>query len=763
MTDLRISQLPLATGPTAPAPTDVTALDGSTTRKAPLSSLADAIRPMASQAEAEAGTNADKGMSPLTTAQAIAAQALVPSNIGTSVQAYSDNLTTLSAVAPGTAGTSILALSLAADVRNFLDTAPYVADRASLKSLDTTKDTVAILYEAGREGVFNFKSGDYSSLVTADTQEGVYVKATAIASSAGAWVRFFDGSADVKWFGAKGDYATDDTTAISAWVAFAGSTGAPLYLSSGIYKCTNNLVLPKGIKIRGAGSAKIGTFPQYDLYNKSNLRPGYKNLISGSNIIFSGTPTNNVAAFGNGIVDAKPMLVYNHLAPCEISGVGFIQDMDVYTAGGALTTKATDNRAVNYTHGMLHRGTLSRFEDVTIFGYFFTSVAQPMARGLVHANVAGDDGGIGNDPDYPKFISCYISSGVLITGDSSPQPEGNTGSEWLGSNFFGCDHHTRADSDPLIPCLHIDVNLSTVQQGRGHSFSSSSFRTCADDAIKLDHCSDILFAGMTTEFSEVAGVPGLSNQGTIVGTANTANVTIAGVAGSGTLGLDLLRTTIGRNLTVVGETNGRGGAFYPTRTWGYIAGSTLTVTGGVLAPTSSYHPVSSTGNPNITSFDLTGIKDLEFITLVRSGSGVITITEGSNISLRRGWATLTLDAASDTIVFQRRGSNVFLINETASGGSSDLREIPQLIKRQFVFSVPALASGGTGSTQTVSFAEAAFGDGFGTLGSSVTLQGMTTHCSVSAAGSVVIRFNNQTGSTTTAITNATFTVYLFKA
>src|SRR6478609_2509645 len=74
MADIRISQLPLATGGTAPAPADVVALDGTTTRKAPLSSLADVIRPMASQAEAEEGVNSVNGMSPLTTAQAISAQ-----------------------------------------------------------------------------------------------------------------------------------------------------------------------------------------------------------------------------------------------------------------------------------------------------------------------------------------------------------------------------------------------------------------------------------------------------------------------------------------------------------------------------------------------------------------------------------------------------------------------------------------------------------------------------------------------------------------
>lgn len=75
MADIRINQLPLATGGTAPAPSDVVALDGTTTRKAPLSSLGDVVRPFASQAEAEAGTNNTKTMTPLTTAQAIDALA----------------------------------------------------------------------------------------------------------------------------------------------------------------------------------------------------------------------------------------------------------------------------------------------------------------------------------------------------------------------------------------------------------------------------------------------------------------------------------------------------------------------------------------------------------------------------------------------------------------------------------------------------------------------------------------------------------------
>lgn len=78
MADVRVNQLPLATGPTAPMQSDFVPIDGTNTRKATLLSLADVINPPASQAEAEAGIDAVKRMTPLLTAQAIAVQAATP-------------------------------------------------------------------------------------------------------------------------------------------------------------------------------------------------------------------------------------------------------------------------------------------------------------------------------------------------------------------------------------------------------------------------------------------------------------------------------------------------------------------------------------------------------------------------------------------------------------------------------------------------------------------------------------------------------------
>src|SRR5690606_3413230 len=50
-----------------------------------------------------------------------------------------------------------------------------VDDRTALKALDTSHFSAAYLMESGREGQFVFRSGDYSTEVTNDPNEGVYV------------------------------------------------------------------------------------------------------------------------------------------------------------------------------------------------------------------------------------------------------------------------------------------------------------------------------------------------------------------------------------------------------------------------------------------------------------------------------------------------------------------------------------------------------------------------------------------------------------
>lgn len=71
LADIRVNQLPLATGPTAPMQSDVVPIDGATTRKTTIQSLVEIGRPVASQAEALAGIDSVKVMTALTVQQKI--------------------------------------------------------------------------------------------------------------------------------------------------------------------------------------------------------------------------------------------------------------------------------------------------------------------------------------------------------------------------------------------------------------------------------------------------------------------------------------------------------------------------------------------------------------------------------------------------------------------------------------------------------------------------------------------------------------------
>lgn len=103
----------------------------------------------------------------------------------------------------------------------------------------------------------------WSSASTATDDGGSVIKPTSNAG-AGRWLRIVTGPIDVKWFGAKGDNSTDNSTALAAWLASAAVYGA-LYISDGSYAYSTPLVYTenpagnwrngdKTISITGAGA-----------------------------------------------------------------------------------------------------------------------------------------------------------------------------------------------------------------------------------------------------------------------------------------------------------------------------------------------------------------------------------------------------------------------------------------------------------------------------------------------------------------------------
>lgn len=100
--------------------------------------------------------------------------------------------------------------------------ASTVATVTALKGLATSSIKTTVLTADGRAGIFNFLAGDYSTHVSTDTNEGVYIKADDTAATSGAWVRLFDFVTYYsRWFGTVNDYSTDNTTVINSIIEVA--------------------------------------------------------------------------------------------------------------------------------------------------------------------------------------------------------------------------------------------------------------------------------------------------------------------------------------------------------------------------------------------------------------------------------------------------------------------------------------------------------------------------------------------------------------
>jgi len=136
----------------------------------------------------------------------------------------------------------------------------------ALKAVDTSDYNGVLVLESGKDGWFVWASGDYSAEVAADTSEAIYVKATAIAATVGVWVRRDTAQGfNVKWWGAKGDGTTNDTTAFTNAMAYIQAnwwaTGSPenvvaqLNIPAGLFIIDGDaeLELSDYLRIKGQG------------------------------------------------------------------------------------------------------------------------------------------------------------------------------------------------------------------------------------------------------------------------------------------------------------------------------------------------------------------------------------------------------------------------------------------------------------------------------------------------------------------------------
>lgn len=262
MVDIRINQLPLDG---TPAPTDLVPIDNGTTRSTTIQALTESGRPTASQAEAEAGTDAVKSMSPLTTKQAVDFYGLTKSGnlagLTNTVTARSNlglgSAAVESASSFATAAQGVLADGSAQKTQNLADLANLETARGKLGDFATEAAFVAatiaapILYvvTAGYSA-----AGDGGGHMKKRISTPVPIEAWHKQSADGAWWEIASSKIAPQMLGAVGNGVANDTTALTNAGNAAVALGRKLWLLSGSIYLFTQWVIPNNCEVEAEGS-----------------------------------------------------------------------------------------------------------------------------------------------------------------------------------------------------------------------------------------------------------------------------------------------------------------------------------------------------------------------------------------------------------------------------------------------------------------------------------------------------------------------------
>lgn len=234
----------------------------------------------------------------------------------------------------------------AAILGSYGDVVRSVATITALKAFNPDLTTRVFLTDANRAGLFVWRTGDYSTEVATDTQNGVYVKHDDTAATSGAWVRAHDDIINVQWFGAVGDGVTSDQTAFAGALAtafkniYVPATGSSYILTSLSAVNKERLYGPGVVSVSGT-ITHIPTIPQNTSADLAQLsiidldwQPSQTGALIGSTkkcpIFIQTTRTGGYGAYGNIYVQG---LVSDSVAATEFD-VGVTAFMSAQNNGG---------------------------------------------------------------------------------------------------------------------------------------------------------------------------------------------------------------------------------------------------------------------------------------------------------------------------------------------------------------------------------------------------------------------------------------------
>jgi len=326
-----------------------------------------------------------------------------------------------------TAGTRTVSLvDPAAALVNF--TWP-VATRTAMAGLSTSQMTSVYLLEAGRQGQFQWNSGNLSTQVTGDTQQGIYVPPSSDTTGAsGAWVRVYVGAVAVEWFGAVGDGSTNDATAINAAI----SVGIVALLANKVYAISSTINLTSDSKVLMGLGRSGGVFN-----SSSQLGAVLKwTGSSGGRMVQAGSLTGGVDMHGGGLLNVQ--LDGNSLANVglqvqTIDSAQFenIKILNLHDNSGAIALFLTSGTASFAPVNCVYRCSFRNIE-----------IQVPGATNGIYNNTAATSGGGQNTTfcvfenihiEYLNGLGCYISAMDDCTFNNIATSRNNTGT---GANFY---------------------------------------------------------------------------------------------------------------------------------------------------------------------------------------------------------------------------------------------------------------------------------------------------------------------------------------
>lgn len=575
MPDIRINQLPLASGGTSPAPADFVAIDGTTTRKAPLSALGDVIRPFASQAQAEAGVSADTSMSPLTTAQAIDVQAASAAQ-----GAKADTAMQPSLYDPN---------SIGADVFNPINLRDFATVQDLLSDNNIVIGYVGSLARIKVVVGSKVRAGDFSYEVVA-ANAGITTPVTAqdFKDDANAWHIKTAGGVKLKQLiGATVGYVAAAFGALASasdnYAPFQRllDTGSHCIIGMGDFKCSKELdVMQINQRIIGAARGFGYTANTEEFIPGVGMVPIYSNPVfnwrHGTTIRFTGTGNRRVrtrvlfrgsaadpqdATMSAGLniqadgVQLENFCVFNDITPPvsgpagelsdSISNFGADWDIGIFI-GSRQNVHLTDVAVIGYhrkaniwgdatqcertqrflsERGFVYpQGVTESGADGTLLERVYTS------GGLWGVNVQSAKPKVGattyGDPYYDQFLGATVTDTRGLWGWSDFAIK--------NSQIFGANHHTRTRLVDMkaVPDAKADWDVGgafsidglAVNDNNaihGHRYENTRFQSYAPFCVRIDRSARDNFMGCMIESPQPyvkARATGIA-----IGTATTAN------------------------------------------------------------------------------------------------------------------------------------------------------------------------------------------------------------------------------------------------